>query len=114
MAAARHWAGDGAGAGEAAADLEKMGAPAEIAAERRLALDCPVYAENVPALEAFLAVATQWRLAPSGALVGLDYAAAKVALTALGIRLDRGLMEGLQVMERAAADAVSRRAGRFL
>lgn len=68
-----------------------------------------VWPENVPALEAFLAVATQWRIAPTGAgfaPVGLDYVAVRVGLRAAGIRVTPALWADLRVLEIAARDAL--------
>lgn len=67
-----------------------------------------MWAENWPALNVFLTLSTQWRLAPSGHLVGLDYTAIPPALGMLGVarREWPELFEDLRVMERAAIEAL--------
>lgn len=74
-----------------------------------------VWPENVAVVEAFLAVATQWRTAPrpagfgSGAYwVGLDYSAVRVGLEASGIVITPRLWGRLMIMEDAAVAALNR------
>ena len=62
-----------------------------------------------PVVRVFAAAATQWRIAPSGRLAGLDYPGAEAAARGLGIRW-RAVFAGLRVMEREAL-AVSRERG---
>jgi hypothetical protein len=62
---------------------------------------------NWPALQAFLACETQWRVVARGMAgvlewLGLDYVAADVVLRRLG--LDDEAFEGLQVIEAAAVE----------
>lgn len=72
--------------------------------------DFEVWAENWETLEAFLAVSTQWRLAPYGGgmsptmiyWAGLDYSAVRAGLDAAGIAVTRELWTGLRLMEAAA------------
>ncbi len=77
--------------------------------------------ENWDALRAFLAAQTQWRRAPSGHVVGLDYAAARCAARAVvadgageakrGRRLRwRSVFDGLRTMEAAVIEELGRRA----
>ena len=68
---------------------------------------CDVWAENWPALTLFLAMETQWRLAPSGGYVGLDYAALPAVLELLGIAPDRrrALFGDLRTMENEVLTA---------
>ncbi|WP_257195879.1 MULTISPECIES: DUF1799 domain-containing protein [unclassified Bradyrhizobium] len=83
-----------------------------------------IWPDNVPAVEAFLAVATQWRvvacspggaLGPGGGAIGpsvpiylaLDYAAVRAGLDAEGIAVTPELWRGLRVMEQAAAAALN-------
>ncbi|MGL5166633.1 MAG: DUF1799 domain-containing protein [Afipia sp.] len=81
-----------------------------------------LWLEHVPIVEAFLNVASQWRVASlsSGAssiaggfsssrliFVGLDYSAVRVALDAEGIAITRELWAGLRTMEFAAIAALN-------
>jgi len=95
-----------------------MGAPAEVVAEIEAAGDAghfEVWAENWETLEAFLAVSTQWRLAPYGggmspAMIywaGLDYTAVRAGLDAAGIAVTRELWNGLRIMEAAARNVLN-------
>jgi Phage related hypothetical protein (DUF1799) len=78
-----------------------------------------VWPDNMPVVEAFLAVATQWRTAVRGGggaaspfggsiaplltlFIGLDYASALASLDALGIAVTPDLWRDLQTMEFAA------------
>ena len=67
------------------------------------------------AVRAFCAMQTQWRYGPSGTPTGLDYAGARAAVQAMGLRW-RAVFEGVRVMEaetlQVTADRQSRRAGR--
>ncbi|WP_241648282.1 DUF1799 domain-containing protein [Paenirhodobacter populi] len=70
-----------------------------------------VFGCNWETVTAFLAVETQWRLAIGfGALawLGIDYAAADVAIRRLGIS-DQAFA-GVQVMERAALEVFAEEA----
>ena len=50
------------------------------------------------AVQVFLAAATQWRIGPSGHLIGLDYPAAAIA--AAGIGLDwKDVFGGVRLIE---------------
>lgn len=96
---------------EAAADMEKFGAPPELIDEMRQAheevAEFEVLPENWPTLRAWLAVQTQWRFGGMGTPVGLDYTAVDVAMRRLGMADDDGeIFAGLQVMEIAALGAV--------
>ncbi|QYK42868.1 MAG: DUF1799 domain-containing protein [Paracoccaceae bacterium] len=51
---------------------------------------------------AFLAVCTQWRLAPGGVVIGLDYAAALAALAAEGIEVTPEVWRDLRAIEAGA------------
>ena len=59
--------------------------------------------ENWDAVRAFCACATQWRLAPSGERIGLDYAAAQAAASGLGADW-REVFPRLAMMEAAALE----------
>jgi len=83
-----------------------------------------VWPDNVPIVEAFLAVATQWRvlacspggaIGPAGGAIGptvpvyiaLDYAAVRAGLDAENIEVTPELWRGLRVMESSAAAALN-------
>lgn len=70
---------------------------------------CDVWPENWPALTLFLAMETQWRVAPSGGYLGLDYAALPAVLDLLGIAPDRrrALFGDLRVMESEVLTAAT-------
>lgn len=57
---------------------------------------------NIDAVRAFLAADTQWRLAPSGAPIGMDYQGVLAAVTMLGIVPSEDLLERLRVLEQEA------------
>ena len=61
--------------------------------------------ENWDAVRVFVCASTQWRIAPSGALIGLDYSGARTAARGLGVKWRR-VFEGLRTMEAAALDAL--------
>lgn len=54
------------------------------------------------AVLAFHAVATQWRVGPSGKATGLDYAAARAGLEAEGIAVTPDDWRGLRAIEAGA------------
>lgn len=73
-----------------------------------------VWPENYAAVDAFLAVASQWRTAVTvekGRLttmwIGLDYAGAAIGWAARGIELTSDLLTGVQIMEMAARLALN-------
>lgn len=73
-----------------------------------------VWPDNRKAVDAFLFAASQWRTATTMVerrmmtlWIGLDYAGMRVALDARGIALDAGLMNGIQIMEQAARNALN-------
>ena len=65
--------------------------------------DVKVWPDNVPTLNVFVAMSTQWRVGHSGA-TGLDYAALPVVEDRVGIKPDdrRAVFDGLRAMEEAA------------
>lgn len=85
-----------------------MGLPAEAIADLEGRRDeFEVLPECWPTVATWLAVETQWRVAPNGRLYGLDYAAVDVALRRLRIDDETGeIFAGLQVMEVAALNAL--------
>ena len=72
-----------------------------------------VWPENLPAVRAFTACASQWRVLPLGlagsAFIGLDYGACKVALDAHGLALAPADFAAFQVIEAEAARALNER-----
>ena len=69
-----------------------------------------LWPENVAIVAAFLAAATQWRVASTGGgmvpaqlrVIGFDYAGARVGIEAAGIAITPELWAGLRVMEAEA------------
>ncbi len=70
-----------------------------------------LWPDNLPAVEAFLACATQWRRValPDGRLwtVGLDYAGVRAALEASEIAVTKALWGDLQLIEAGAIRALN-------
>lgn len=70
-----------------------------------------IWPENWDIVMAFLAVGTQWRALPlaDGRVywMGLDYSAVGFGLSSAGISLAPKQWAGLQVMERAARNALN-------
>lgn len=89
---------------------ERLAGPALGGGEHR-----GIWPDNAAIVAAFLAVATQWRLAPVGGglapgrliAVGLDYAGVRAGLAAAGIALSPAQWRGLQVMEDEALRALN-------
>lgn len=70
-----------------------------------------VWPENWETVQLFLAVQTQWRMAPMGGVVGLDYAAVDAAIRHLRRPMTPELFAGLQIMEKAAIAELNRDRG---
>jgi len=73
---------------------------------------CEVWPENLPALELFLGLATQWRaVAGMRGLIylGLDYAATEALMRARRLRDRERLFDDLRAMERAALPGMNAR-----
>ncbi len=70
-----------------------------------------MWPENRPAVEAFLAVSTQWRAVGRGDggvyWQGLDYAGVAAGLTGAGLRSTPALWHDLRIMEAAARDRLN-------
>lgn len=99
---------------EAARDAEELGAPAEVVAqleEKTEDKGFGVWRQNWDALQAFLAVASQWRTCAmaTGQVYwqGLDYAAARAGLDLAGIEPTPAIWDDVRVMEREARDALN-------
>lgn len=110
--AARYWAAGGAGADESGRALEAFGLDARRCRANRF----EVWRDNLPSLELFLSVSTQWKwLAGAGAAIrtGLDYAALEAAMRMLGVKgKDRALMFGdIRAMEGAALEVFNTERG---
>lgn len=59
-----------------------------------------IWPECLDSVQLFLALATQWRIEPmSGAVLGLDYTAARAAMEMMGIDDTRQAFEDLRIME---------------
>ena len=67
-----------------------------------------IWPENVQAVQVFVTLSTQWRIGPSGHLMGLEYTAIPAVLALL--RIPRGawpeLFADLRAMEGAAVEAL--------
>lgn len=72
-----------------------------------------LWAENWPAVEAFLTVSNQWRTTPLfGApphYTGLDYAACSAAWASAGIVMHPTLWDAFRVIEAGAQEALNSR-----
>lgn len=90
-----------------------MGLPPEIAASLAAAEPegFPVWPENMPIVDAWLVVCSQWRAVAmsSGQVLwlGLDYAAARAGLECAAIALSPAQWSSLRLMERVAAAALN-------
>ncbi len=61
---------------------------------------CPdLWPDNYPAWELWIRVQTQWRVAPSGDLIGLDYSALYQVAKSLDIEMTRANLEKIQALE---------------
>ena len=77
--------------------------------ERPADVDFEVLPDNLPIVQMFLRLQTQWRTAMSG-FVGLDYGVAEWLFRLYEVEDPRSLLEGLQVMEAAAIVKLNDRA----
>lgn len=72
-----------------------------------------VWAEHVAALQAFLAIAGQWRcqVLPNGRLLwlGLDYAAAQAALALSGLQVTPQIWGEVRLIEASATEELNNR-----
>lgn len=71
-----------------------------------------VWPENLPAVNTFIAMSTQWRVGAMGA-TGLDYCALPAVLRLIGVpRADwPDAMDGLRIMEAEALKIMGERRG---
>jgi hypothetical protein len=65
-----------------------------------------VWADNWPAWEIFESCETQWRVAPMGGVLGLEYPAVEILIRAAGHPLR--LLKDVQTIERAAVREIHR------
>jgi hypothetical protein len=113
--AARHWAAGGKrDYSNAVKEAREFGLPEEAVAELEAASvddGFEVWPENWEALEAFLAVSTQWRAIgrADGSVYwqGLDYAAVAAGLNGLGFATTPQIWADLKVMEAAARNRLN-------
>lgn len=68
-----------------------------------------VWAENWPAVELFLRLATQWKIGGMGGFLGLDYPAVESAMRILRIHNRAEMFDTIQVMEYAALPVLNRK-----
>lgn len=96
---------------DAIADARRWGIDPELLGETEL--HDGVWPENEDAVQAFLAVSTQWRFAGGGMggvmAVGLDYQSARAGLDLAGISVTPELWAQLRVIETAARGALNER-----
>jgi hypothetical protein len=71
--------------------------------------DPDLWAELFPVVYLFSRCLTQWRVLPSGGLMGLDYPSIKIVAEANDIPLTRQLLSDLQTMEWAALSELQAR-----
>lgn len=89
-----------------AEDLEAWGAPAEIidqwsaVANDKEEIFC-VFPENWDVVSLFLRCQTNWKVAPGGGLLGLDYNGVRVVMESLGWWPNDNIFQDLQIMESA-------------
>jgi len=111
--------GGAAAPDEAIEDAHAFGFPAEVIEQLQQsggpAGKIKIWPANWPIVQAFTAIATQWRTAPMGLggyrYLGLDYAAAKAGLDLAGITLAADQWKGVRMMERAATEHLNGREG---
>ncbi len=83
------------GEGEAAVDATAFGINLDLSEDRNVIWVLP---QNMPVINTFISVSTQWHHGPSGQVIGLDYAGVRAALKALRIKT-RKAFRGLQIIE---------------
>lgn len=67
-----------------------------------------VWEENVETVRVFTKLSTQWRYAPMGGVIGLNYPAVESVLRMLKIKDKAAMLDGLRVMEMAALEEMTR------
>lgn len=68
-----------------------------------------MWPQHIEPVRVFAALLTQWRMTPSGKLLGLDYAAIPPVLQLLGVRRSKwsALFDQLRIMEAAAVKEIN-------
>lgn len=98
---------------DAASDAANWGASIDPSWLGDVALpDDGIWAQHVPALEAFLVVCRQWRVVAGmsgAAYIGLDYTAAKAGLKLAGIEVSPETWADLRDIEAGALEALNGR-----
>ena len=61
-----------------------------------------LWPDNAPTFELFLRCATQWRVAPMGGVIGLDYSAVEWVARVCGVQVDAERLDDLRQMEATA------------
>lgn len=69
--------------------------------------DLEVWIENEDALEVFLAMVTQWRYAPFGGIVGMDYPSLNSVMDMLCIESRKEMFYFIRLMESAALEVIN-------
>jgi Phage related hypothetical protein (DUF1799) len=99
--------------GELAAEAAAWGIdPSLLADAEEEADDDGLWPENLPAVGAFIACATQWRVVGladgTTRATGLDYAGCRAALDALDVTVTPGLWSDVQMIEAGAIAALNK------
>jgi hypothetical protein len=106
---------------EAVKDARRYGLPEGAAEAIRSALadaagePVAIWPVNLPIVEAFLVVASQWRVIPIGGgmtagrllFLGLDYAGARAGIEAAGLCITPELWAGVRIMEAEARSTLN-------
>lgn len=64
--------------------------------------ELPILEANVPTLQLFLSVSTQWTLSATGHVLGLNYSAVDVDINRSRVEVTPTMWAGLKAMEQAA------------
>jgi hypothetical protein len=78
-----------------------LGLPETLATSVIETAPCEIWQSNWKTVQLFIAMGTQWRVGMGGA-TALDYVAIPVVALAMGIKLTKGRLGGLRVMEGEA------------
>lgn len=120
MEAAQHWARclftpkntDGNYEGSIK-EMEKCGAPPEVIeklrgkSEKKEIENYQIWQENWPVVELFLKSKTQWKHAPMGGFVGLDYPGVESVAKLSGVSLSPEMFFDLQLVEQSALGEIA-------
>ncbi len=66
-----------------------------------------MWADHVPAFEAFLVVSGQWRMTGTGHVLGLDYTAVRAGFDLAGVSVTPDLWAEVQLIEAGARRALN-------